>query len=243
MPGKPKVKLKMKTHRPVVSDVFAAVQGKTAIAVHVPIFNSGEYCGTLAALIDFQSISKRFLEQIRVGQTGYAWMMNREGGELFIEVKTVPLEGAFCNRHQVPSGNYCRVSVSDTGAGMDASTRQRVFDPFFTTKQKSRGTGLGLASAYGIIKNHGGLITVDGEVGRGATFHIFLPVSDKQVASEAAMEETLLRGSETILLVDDEDMILEVAKPCWRRWDIVSLWPRGESKPLKWFTPRRTGLI
>jgi CheY-like chemotaxis protein len=95
---------------------------------------------------------------------------------------------------------------------MDASTRQRIFDPFFTTKKMGRGTGLGLASAYGIINNHEGIITVYSEIGHGTTFNIYLPLLDEAVSTEAPRKKRLIRGSETILLVDDEEMITGVGK-------------------------------
>ena len=107
---------------------------------------------------------------------------------------------------------YAKVSVTDIGIGMNEATRQWIFDPFFTTKEKSRGTGLGLASAYGIIKNHDGLITVYSEVGHGTTFNIYLPLTKKEAHQEMAVEEKIIQGSETILLVDDEEMILGVGK-------------------------------
>jgi CheY-like chemotaxis protein len=95
---------------------------------------------------------------------------------------------------------------------MDEATRQRIFDPFFTTKEKGRGTGLGLASAYGIIMNHGGLISVESQPGQGTTFEIYLPLSGKALASEETVASGLLKGEETILLVDDETMILDVGQ-------------------------------
>ena len=99
-----------------------------------------------------------------------------------------------------------KISVTDTGTGMDAQTRARIFEPFFTTRRLDKGTGLGLASAYGIIKNHGGFITVESEPGRGSTFDIYLPASERNKISEedSGEQEHLLRGKETILLVDDE---------------------------------------
>jgi len=105
-----------------------------------------------------------------------------------------------------------KVSVSDTGMGMDEKTRERIFDPFFTTKGIGRGTGLGLAMVYGIIKGHGGVIHVYSEPGHGTTFHIHLPASEKSVVKEKTVSGAILKGTETILLVDDEKMVLEVSK-------------------------------
>jgi len=95
---------------------------------------------------------------------------------------------------------------------MDKSTQERIFEPFFTTKDKSRGTGLGLASAYGIIKNHNGLITVYSEKGRGSTFHLYMPAGDQAVSREKPADEKIQNGNETILLVDDEDIVIDVGK-------------------------------
>jgi CheY-like chemotaxis protein len=93
---------------------------------------------------------------------------------------------------------------------MDEKTLKRVFDPFFTTKYKERGTGLGLASAYGIIKNHDGIITAESAGAKGATFHIYLPAFDKPVIDDHKDDQKILAGTETILLVDDEEMIIDV---------------------------------
>ena len=95
---------------------------------------------------------------------------------------------------------------------MDDETRKRIFDPFFTTKERGRGTGLGLASAYGIIKNHEGIITVRSEKGEGTTFTIYLPVSDLPVREVRIAPEEQLSGAGTILLIDDEEIILDVGK-------------------------------
>ena len=95
---------------------------------------------------------------------------------------------------------------------MDAQTKERIFDPFFTTKGMGRGTGLGLATVYGIIKGHRGMITVDSEPGQGTTFTLYLPASEKDPAEKEKSAEQLLRGTETILLVDDEKMVLAVSR-------------------------------
>jgi CheY-like chemotaxis protein len=110
----------------------------------------------------------------------------------------------------VKEGNYVRIMISDMGRGMDEETCRRVFEPFFTTKDKDRGTGLALASAYGIIKEHGGTIDVMSKLGQGSTFTIYLPASTKEISRETADAKTLIEGHETILLVDDETTIIDV---------------------------------
>ena len=99
-----------------------------------------------------------------------------------------------------------KISVTDTGVGMDEKTKERIFEPFFTTKEMGRGTGLGLASVYGIIKNHNGFINVYSEKGQGSTFNIHLPVSAHKGIKEQKTEQNreISRGTETILIVDDE---------------------------------------
>ena len=152
------------------------------------------------------------IEQVLLNIYVNAWQAMPDGGDLFLETKIVALGKSYCAPYQVESGLFVNMSVTDTGIGMDEATRRRIFDPFFTTKEKSRGTGLGLASAYGIIRNHGGMITVYSESGHGATFNIYLPLSSRKAGQEVSAVTTLIKGSETILLVDDEDIIIEVGK-------------------------------
>jgi PAS domain S-box-containing protein len=111
--------------------------------------------------------------------------------------------------HPAP-GDYLRLTVSDTGIGMDEKVRQRIFDPFFSTKETGKGTGLGLASVYGIIKNHGGYIEVQSQTGRGSQFSIYLPASADRVTKIVEPATEIMTGSGTILIVDDEEMVLDV---------------------------------
>jgi PAS domain S-box-containing protein len=136
------------------------------------------------------------------------------GGELYLETKNACLDESHFKTFAGKGGNYVKISVTDTGSGMDEKTKERIFEPFFTTKEMGRGTGLGLASAYGIIKNHNGFINVYSEKGQGSTFNIYLPAAVKAEETGAAAIEAargLSRCSETILLVDDEAVVQEVA--------------------------------
>ncbi len=96
-------------------------------------------------------------------------------GHLYLKTKNVLIDDSFSDRLNLTRGRYVKISVTDTGRGMDKATCKRVFDPYFTTKEMKRGTGLGLAFAAGIIKNHGGIITASSEKGSGSTFEIYLP--------------------------------------------------------------------
>ena len=159
------------------------------------------------------AVDRRQIEQVLLNLFVNAWQAMPDGGELFLETRVVALDEAFCEPYQAKPGRYTKVTVTDTGIGMDESIRRLIFDPFFTTKEKGRGTGLGLASAYGIINNHNGIITVHSEVGQGTTFNIYLPVSDKAVYRDLPAETGIVTGLETVILVDDEEMILNVGKP------------------------------
>ena len=127
-------------------------------------------------------------------------------------LENVTIDKNYVKPFSIKPGGYVKISVTDTGVGMDKATQERIFDPFFTTKEMGRGTGLGLASSYGIIKNHGGFINVYSEKGHGTTFNVYLPASEKEVIEEEKLAGDTVRGTETVLLVDDEDMIIEVAE-------------------------------
>ena len=157
------------------------------------------------------------IEQVLLNIFVNAWQAMPGGGELRLETGAVVLDAAFCRPYGIKTGRYVRISVSDTGHGMDSNTAARIFDPFFTTRDKSRGTGLGLASAWGIVKNHGGVITVYSEPGLGTAFNVYLPLSDAPAVRRVAEKPALLRGRETVLLVDDEPFIVNVAAAMLKR--------------------------
>ena len=140
-----------------------------------------------------------------------------KGGRITIETRNALISEEDCRRTVgLQPGRFAELRVSDTGTGMDAATRERIFEPFFTTKGTGKGTGLGLATVYGIVKQHNGFIQVESEPGQGSTFRIFLPVTETPSAGEfrtPALDDLPVRGgTETILLADDHDGICEMAQ-------------------------------
>ncbi len=139
-----------------------------------------------------------------------------EGGQLTLTTENVAFDEIFCKNHlgAVP-GVYARLSVSDTGSGMDRETQEHIFEPFFTTKEVGKGTGLGLAIVYGIVKNHGGYISCHSKCGQETTFLVHFPAVQKVPGAQGLnlpVSEEHWGGNETLLLVDDEELILESAR-------------------------------
>jgi len=155
-------------------------------------------------------VDKGQIEQVLLNFYVNAWQAMPAGGSLHIQTDNKTLDSSYIKSFSVIPGNYVKLSISDTGVGMDANTQKRIFEPFFTTKEKGRGTGLGLASAYGIIKNHGGFINVYSEKGKGSSFTVYLPASKKSACIDKEISEPVIHGSGTVLLIDDEQMILDV---------------------------------
>lgn len=151
------------------------------------------------------------LEQVFLNLFVNAWQAMPGGGSLYVETQNITLGESYTNPYDVDPGRYVKVNVVDTGVGMDKATQQRIFEPFFTTKTMGRGTGLGLASVYGIIKGHKGFINVYSEKGHGSSFNIYLPVSHKKQVPDEPVTFEIRGGHETILLVDDEQVITDVA--------------------------------
>ena len=143
------------------------------------------------------------------------------GGGLTIETTDVVLDDDYCSAHVgVRPGRYARLSVSDTGVGMSLEVQARIFEPFFTTKEAGKGSGLGLATVYGIVKQSGGNIWVYSEEGKGATFKIYLPIDETQDVPAGHYEPVRgqwSRGTETVLLVEDAPMIRRLAREIMTR--------------------------
>jgi signal transduction histidine kinase/CheY-like chemotaxis protein len=171
-----------------------------------------------APVLDLVRADPTQIEQVLMNLCLNARDAMPDGGRLLIETEVVEVDEAYCRYYSYASvGRYVVLSVSDTGMGMDAAVRERIFEPFFTTKGLGKGTGLGLATVYGIAKQHGGFIHVYSEPGQGSLFRVYVPaisaaaspVEEKLVAAPVA--SPVPKGTETILLVEDHDGIREMA--------------------------------
>ena len=148
-----------------------------------------------------------------------------DGGRLVFETKNVILDEEYFKTHPAAMpGEYVMLSIADTGCGMDKETIEHIYEPFFTTKEVGKGTGLGLAMVYGIVESHGGYITSYSKPNEGTTFRIYYPVLQSDIEVQASEEaEELQGGSETILLVDDEEAVLDIAKSMMERFGYTTI--------------------
>ncbi|MCG6894494.1 MAG: response regulator, partial [Desulfobacteraceae bacterium] len=171
-------------------------------------------CGKYEEVLWTVEVDRGQIQQALMNLYVNAWQAMPKGGELYVQTENVVLDEASVKPFRLSAGKYVKISVMDTGVGMDSSILDKIFDPFFTTKEAGQGTGLGLASVYGVVKSHSGFITVYSEKGEGTTFNIFLPASEKGLIEEYHESEydKIWYGKGTVLLVDDESMIIEVAQ-------------------------------
>ncbi|MEE8396784.1 MAG: ATP-binding protein, partial [bacterium] len=146
------------------------------------------------------------IEQVLLNLFVNAQQAMAGGGRLILQGENVTLGSEFSEVHDAAPGRYVKISVGDSGTGMGQETLARVFEPFFTTKEMAHGSGLGLSSTYGIVRNHDGIITVDSEIGRGTTFDIYLPATDEQIEEiKQSPPVKTPKGEGTVLFVDDEE--------------------------------------
>ncbi|NVM21715.1 MAG: PAS domain S-box protein [Desulfobacterales bacterium] len=164
------------------------------------------------------------------------------GGDLMLQTMNVAHEDMKGRLYHPKPGNYVLLTVTDTGTGMDKETQQRVFDPFFTTKQMGQGTGIGLASVYGIIDVHGGHIDVDSEKGRGTTFSIYLPATETSVDKTIKAAEQIVKGTGTILLVDDEEMVLKAGIKLLKKLGYTVLGAGGGNEALEIYKAKKDNI-
>ncbi len=167
-----------------------------------------------------------------------------KGGRVTIETHNATFSEQDCHGAAgLQPGRFAELQVSDTGMGMDAATQERIFEPFFTTKGMGKGTGLGLATVYGIVKQHSGFILVESELGKGSTFRVFLPVNE--TSAESDLRPTVLDdlpargGTETILLADDHDGICEMAQTVLKNKGYHVLIARDGEEAIEMFTANR----
>ena len=150
------------------------------------------------------------IEQVLINLFMNAWQAMPDGGVVTLRTEKITPKPLFLETFGLENGNYVKISVVDTGIGMSQETQARVFEPFFTLRPKKMGTGLGLASAYGIIKNHKGAIEIKSALGEGSTFNIYLPISSKPYQKLEDTSGKIFFGSETIMVVDDEEQVLQM---------------------------------
>ncbi len=186
------------------------------------------------------------MEQVIVNLVVNAAEAMPNGGKLMLETANVSFDAASVERYsELKPGEYVMLAISDTGAGMNAAVRARAFEPFFTTKGVGEGTGLGLSTCYGIVKQSGGHISVYSEPGRGTTFKIYLPQVEPEVKVPAPHLSTpdLPRGTETILLVEDDPALREMAATLLRRLGYTVLAAANGLEALSLKQQRGTGHV
>jgi PAS domain S-box-containing protein len=179
------------------------------------------------------------IEQVLINIYVNAWQAMPDGGKLIIETSNVHLDQEFCTPHEVEAGPFVKIVLTDTGIGMNPQTIQRIFEPFFTTKGVGKGTGLGLASAYGIVRNHKGIIRVESEPGQGTSFMIYLPACLSASLSQPVETEGMIEGRGTVLIVDDESESIQAEEAMLKRLGYDVLVAGSGPEAIRIFTEHR----
>ncbi len=202
--------------QPRILDINAVVSGTEKLLTRL-LGEDVRLSTSLAPELGNVKVDPGQLEQIIMNLAVNARDAMPRGGKLTIETANVDMDAAYVAGHPVAQpGRYAMLAVSDTGIGMDAQTQARIFEPFFTTKEPGKGTGLGLATVYGIVKQSGGFIWVYSEVGHGTSFKIYLPRVD-EAAPALGAAPALVGGSETVLVAEDVTAVRDVASEMLRR--------------------------
>jgi CheY-like chemotaxis protein len=136
--------------------------------------------------------------------------MEENGGVIEVSLDSMTLDESTAQSYELSPGRYVKLTVNDTGHGIDPEIKDRIFDPYFTTREVGKGSGLGLAVVHGIVTNHDGAISVDSEVGKGSTFNVFFPIVKRELIPEITIDEALPTGKERILFIDDEDSMVKM---------------------------------
>jgi len=195
-------------------------------------------CESLAENLWIVDVDPNQVKQVILNLMVNAWESMPRNGKIFIKTENIIVNESFPKPDTCPGGKYIKISITDTGVGMDEETRSHIFDPSFSNSDKGLKIGLGLTSVYHIIKNHNGFIEVSSEQGKGSTFDIFLAATEKPSEKKKKQEEVLLKGTETILLVDDEAMVIHVGAMMLKRLGYHVITAGGGNEALDIFKNR-----
>lgn len=188
------------------------------------------------------NVDRGQMDQVLLNLFMNAWQAMPGGGDLYLSLENTELGEENVFPFKVMPGKYVKLTVRDTGVGMDDDTKSHIFEPFFSTKERAYGTGLGLASVYGIVKNHAGYIWVESQQGAGSAFMIYLPASDQNIEEDTLKDGKIYKGKETILFIDDEEMLVEVGTEILKELGYEVLAATGGREGLKIFKQNKDSI-
>jgi CheY-like chemotaxis protein len=229
--------------QPVNIDMNDLIRGVLNMVRRV-IGENIELCFTPGERLGAVRVDKGQIEQVLMNLCVNARDAMPEGGTLTVETENVTIGDEYCREHPwAAEGRYVLLTVTDTGHGMDEATRAHIFEPFFTTKDPGQGTGLGLATVYGIVKQHMGFVHVYSEPGIGTAFKVYIPIVDQPVdAVGSRVEASAVGGMETILVAEDEEMVRNVVTQVLRGAGYTVLTARDGEEALRVFEEHADGI-